>query len=390
VAASRPIALIAAALIVGLPATTTAADPLDIDVIIPITGQASFVGQVEEKTIRAAEEAVNKSGGIKGRLLHFNVRDDASNPQTTVQFVSDAIAKKQQVIVGPSLSASCRAALPMLKDGPVSYCLSPGVHPPTGSYMFSSDWGTDDTIRTLVRYARLKGWRRVAILTSTDSSGQDAERGIDDALALPENNGTTVVAREHFGINDISIAAQLARIKAANPQVLIGWASGTPFGTIVRGMTDAGMAIPLMASNSNTTYATMHTLAQYLPKELLFPAVVTEANLDQLRRGTQRRTLEGYLNALKALGMRPEEGSFLVWDGLQIIVEALRKLGPNAPAPKIRAYIADLQGWVGIHGSYDFVRSPQRGLDANGVIISRWAADRDTWVPVSRPGGTPL
>ena len=282
-----------------------------------------------------------------------------------------------------ALSAKC-ASLPLVKDGPVSYCLSPGVHPPVGSFMFSADWGTDDTIRTLVRYAHEKGWRRVAILTSTDSSGQDAETGIDAALALPENAGSTVVAREHFGINDISIAAQLTRIKATNPQVLIGWASGTPFGTIVRGLSDTGLDVPLISSNSNTTYATMHTLAAYLPKTLLFAAVVTEANLGQLRRGSERRTLEAYLTALKATGMRPEEGSFLTWDALWIVVDALRKLGPNATAAQIRQHIAGLHGWVGIHGAYDFTKTAQRGLDANGVIISRWAADRDTWIPVSR------
>ena len=36
---------------------------------------------------------------------------------------------------------------------------------------------------------------------------------------------------------------------------------------------------------------------------------------------------------------------------------------------------------------YDFVTNPQRGIDASGVVISHWSAARDTWVPVSKPGG---
>lgn len=380
----------AALLFSSLPSSGGAAEPVSVDVIIPVTGQAAFVGQVEAKAIDAAAQMVDKTGGIAGRPLQFVVHDDQSNPQTTVQFVNDAIARNEQVVLGPSLSSACGAVLPLLKDGPVAYCFSPGVHPPAGSYMFTADWSTADTIVALVRYARERGWNRVAILASTDATGQDAEHGIDAALALPENHEMTVVAREHFGISDISIAAQLARIKAANPQVLIGWASGTPFGTIVRGLTDAGLGVPLIGSNANLTYTQMHSLASFLPKDLFFAGSVTEATLPVLRRGPERNAVEDYITAVKGAGMRPEEGTLLAWDATWIVIGALRKLGPSATATQIRQYIAGLRGWVGVHGAYDFTATPQRGLDAGGVVISRWDGDKDTWIPVSRPGGSPI
>ena len=376
--------------LVSLPAATRAADPLDIDTILPLTGQAAFVGLVEQKTLAAAEATINKTGGIAGRPVHFVVRDDASNPQNTVQLVNDAVARNDRVIMGPSLSSACGAALPILKNGPVSYCFSPGVHPPAGSYMFSADWSTTDTIHALVHYAREKGWHRVALLTSTDASGQDAEKGIDAALALPENGSLTVVEREHFGVTDISVAAQLVRIKSANPQVLIAWASGTPFNTIVRGVADAALDVPIISSNANLVFASMHGLGSFLPKELLFAAAVTEASAEVLPRGAQRTATEGYIASIKAAGLRSEAGTILTWDAIWIVVGALRKLGPTATATQIRDYIANLKGYVGIHGPYDFPAIPQRGLDASGVVISHWSAARDTWVPVSKPGGNPL
>lgn len=382
---------VALAVVIGsLPAATRAAEPLNIDAILPLTGQAAFVGLVEQKTIQAAETTINKTGGIGGRPVHFTIRDDASNPQTTVQLVNDAIAANDQVILGPSLSSACGAALPIVKNGPVAYCFSPGVHPPEGSYMFSADWSTTDTTRALVHYAKEKGWRRVAILTSTDSSGQDAEKGIDAALGLPEDGSLGVVAREHFAVTDISVAAQLSRIKAANPQVLIAWASGTPFNTIVRGVADAGLDVPIVASNANLVFSVMHGLSSFLPKELLFAAAVTEASAEVLPRGPQRTATEQYINAIKAAGLRSEAGTILTWDAIWIVVAALRKLGPDAKAAQIRDYIANLKGYVGIHGTYNFQTIPQRGIDASNVVISHWSSQRDTWVPISRPGGNPL
>jgi len=383
-------ALAVAVTIASLPAASRAADPLNIDAIIPVTGQAAFVGQVEVKTLGAAEATINKTGGIGGRQVHFTVRDDASNPQNTVQLVNDAIANHDQVIMGPSLASACGAALPIVKNGPVAYCFSPGVHPAEGSYMFSADWSTADTIRALVHFAKERGWRRVAVLTSTDASGQDAEKGIDAALGLPDNSTLSVVEREHFAVTDISVAAQLVRIKSANPQVLIAWASGTPFNTIIRGVADAALDVPIISSNANLVFASMHGLGSFLPKELLFAAAVTEASADVLPRGAQRTATEQYITSIKTAGLRSEAGTILTWDAIWIVVGALRKLGPNATATQIRDYIANLKGYVGIHGPYDFAAIPQRGLDASGVVISHWSATRDTWVPVSKPGGNPL
>jgi hypothetical protein len=40
-------------------------------------------------------------------------------------------------------------------------------------------------------------------------------------------------------------------------------------------------------------------------------------------------------------------------------------------------------------GRYDFREVPQRGLNEQSVIITKWDAQKDWWVPVSKPGGAP-
>ncbi len=55
---------------------------------------------------------------------------------------------------------------------------------------------------------------------STDASGQDAENGLKSVLALPENKDMQLVATAHFNITDVSVAAQLEDVKAAQSAML--------------------------------------------------------------------------------------------------------------------------------------------------------------------------
>ena len=63
-------------------------------------------------------------------------------------------------------------------------------------------------------------------MTSTDASGQDAEKGINGNLALPENKDVQVVAREHFNPTDVSVAAQIENINRRGPGAAQGGRDG--------------------------------------------------------------------------------------------------------------------------------------------------------------------
>jgi hypothetical protein len=85
-------------------------------------------------------------GGIAGRPVKFIYHDDQSNPQTAVQLATQVVAGRPAVVLGSSLVASCRAVGPLMQNGPVNYCFSPGFHPDPGGYVFSSSISTLDLI----------------------------------------------------------------------------------------------------------------------------------------------------------------------------------------------------------------------------------------------------
>jgi branched-chain amino acid transport system substrate-binding protein len=226
-----------------------------------------------------------------------------------------------------------------------------------------------------------RGWKKVAVITSTDATGQDADRSIDATFASDKT--MSIVAHEHFNPTDVSVTAQMSNIKASGAQALIAWSTGAPLGTILRGAKDVGLDVPVLTTAGNLTYTQMRAYAQFMPSQLLFPASPAFA-LDQLPAGPVKNAVQMYSTALAAAGIKPENGSYLAWDATMLVVDALRRLGPQATAAQLRAYLADVRGWPGIAGKHDFHAVPQRGVDASAVVIVRWDETAKTWVGASR------
>ena len=371
------------------PVRALGADPLEIMAILPLTGQGAFTGREYVKGLTALEGYVNRTGEVRGRPLKIVLLDDQSSPQQAVVLVNQAIAKKVAVIIGPGSASECGAVVSLVKDGPVSYCLSPGIHPEAGSYMYSADFSTVDLAAVAVKYARERGYKRIALIANTDASGQDGERSIDAALADPANKAVTVVDREHFATADLSVAAQVTRIRAASPQAVIAWASGTPFGTFLRNAHEVGLDVPVLTTPANQTYEQMATYADILPTELLFctgpfssPELISDRSM--------RTAVDALYDSLRLQNTRPGFGAQSPWDPGFLIVSALRKLGPDATAAQIHEYLSSLKGWVGENGRYDFTAVPQRGIDGASAIMARWDRSRGTWRAASKLGGMPL
>jgi len=379
-------------LAVALAGAARAAEPYDIHAINALTGNGAFLGQQEEQAMRLVEKAANATGGIAGRPVHFIFHDDQTTPQLSVQLAGEVLGEKPTVIFGSSLVATCRAMAPLMGDGPVMYCLSPGIDPPKGSYVFTTNVATRDLIAAQLRYFRLKGWRRFAVITSTDATGQEADQGIDAFLAAKENADITVVERSKFNPTDVSVAAQMERIKAARPQALIAWSTGAQIATIFRGVIQAGLDLPMCVSNGNMTYAQMTQYSGFLPRQVYMPSSLWPAGADPrvpVDAGVAAKQKEFYAT-YAAAGLKPDNASALGWDPASIVIDALRKIGPGAGAAQLRDYLVALKRAPGVHGSYDYTASPQRGLNAMDALVTLWRPDEKLWQVMSKPGGAPL
>jgi branched-chain amino acid transport system substrate-binding protein len=385
-------ALLAAILLAALAGASTparAADttPFEIYSIASLTGFGAFLGQAQQDTLQRLAVSVNKNGGIKGRPIHFTIYDDQTNPQVDVQLVNQILEKKAAVLVGPGLTAPCLAVMPLIQGKMVAWCASPGIHPDKDSYSFSSSVSTTDLFGAFVRYFRGRGMTRLAVLVPTDATGQDADKNVAEVLALPENKDIKLVAHEYMNNADLSVAAQISKIKAANPQALIAWTIGTPTATVLHAVNDGGLDIPIALSNANMTFPAMKQWAAFLPKELYFPGAPFLAGV--MGSPQQKVAIQQFFDVTKGQGVQPDFQTGLIWDPAVLLITALRTLGTDASATQIRDYIDKIHDFAGIAGVYDFRDGSHRGLSQKDVLIMRWDAAKNTWVAVSKLGGAP-
>ena len=370
-----------------------AADSFDIQVIMPLTGGGSFLGRGEQQSLELAEKVANAAGGIGGKQIHFVFHDDQTSPQVAVQLTNQVLAEHPSVLLGSSIVAMCSAMGPLVQaSGPVEYCLSPGIHPDKGSYVFTSSVSTLDLANAVIRYFRMKGWTKVALMFSTDASGQDAERGLKSVIDQPENKGITIVTTAHFNPQDVNVSAQIEQVKAANPQAFIAWSTGAPIATIFRAMLQAGLDVPTATTDGNMTRAQMKQYEAFLPKQLYFPAaewVVANDPKFPMNAAVAEKQKTFY-GAFKQAGVQPDIASELAWDPAMILIDALKKLGPDTSAEKIRDDIASLKNYAGVNGVYDFEKVPQRGLSVDNAVVTRWNGEAKNWQVVSKATGVPL
>jgi branched-chain amino acid transport system substrate-binding protein len=383
---------ILAALVVAaaLPSAAAPLEPYTINAILSLTGSGAFLGHADAVALQAAEGVINRTGGIRGRTVHFVVADDQTSPAVAVQLADGLVAQHVAVMIGPALSAPCSAVVPIVsKAGPVEYCVSPGIHPAPNSFSFSTSMAVRDSVGGEFRYFHTRGWHRIALLTSTDATGQEGEQDVREAITRPENAGMTLVANEHFNTSDLSVGAQIARVQAANPDVFIAWATGTPFGNVLKQLAQTGYVVPVMSNSGNAITVQMEQYIPVLPKELYFSSVVG-LGVQVLRPGPILEAVRQFNAALKMQGVTPDNGYTFAWDPAMILVDALRRLGPDATATQVRDYIEQLHGFAGINGVYDFRDGSQRGIGINTAMIVRWDPTDKHWIPVTRAGGLKL
>jgi len=398
-ALNRFVAVLTALIILIAPAVQiSAADQPDyvIPVILSLTGSYAFSGHAESEGLKIFENYTNAHGGIRGQKLHFKVYDDQSSPATDVSLAGQIIAQHPPVVLGSDGGSLCNAMMSLFKDGPVLYCLVPSIYPAKGSFVFAAQVALDPFVAGMIRYLRLRGFERLAVISSTDGSGQADDISMTHVLALPDNKNLKIVAYEHFNPTDLNVTAQATHIKAAGAQAVLVWASGTSFGTVLRSFNDVGLSLPVETSPAN-----LHAdqLAQYLafyPKELLIPGLtyMIPANAPKALGPTpaMKRSIAQLFEAYKMANALPDPAAASdVWDPVNMVVNGLRKLGPGMTAEQLRDYLLSIHGtYSGVNGDYDFSSGDQHGLDGQAVVLTEWDPKSGKFYGVSGLRGTPL
>lgn len=356
--------------------STTARGNYTLGMVVARTGPASQLGVGEINGARLAVSQINSHGGINGHKLTLSVADDATNPSQTIQKVRQ-LSGSVAALIGPSVVADCKAAIPLVKSGPVDYCLSPGIQPQAGSWVWSSSAATATLAQRLLGYWKKQGIVKIGLIYTTDGSGEDGAHAVTTAA---QASGSTIVAKSTYNPTAVDITSQVQQVMAAKPQALVVWATGTPAGVAFKDIQQAGINLPVATTDGNLSYAFLKRISGFVPKTLLIPAT-RDFWWQQSASSSYKKLEKTYHDAYQSkYQQKPDYGPGVAYDAVNVLADAMRHVGTD-PA-KIRAYLQKLHGYAGVVATYSFSNSDHRGVGLADVGIVK--AQNGTFVAVSK------
>ena len=365
--------------------------PVVFHAVVSETGGASFLGSREAKALQILAKQVNASGGIDGHPMSVDIKDNETNPSTAVQIASAWVGKGVPFILDGSIVATDKAVDALAtSNGPFMYDLSPGTHPAPGSMVFSAGLSTTADAQAYLTFLKSKGLTKIAFMNSTDASGTDGYTQFTKQLATSTFSSTfTVVDHETFSPSAVSVTTQMAKIKAANPQALVVWTTGTPLGTVLKAMSSLGMeTIPTVTTDGNASYTLLTHLGSVVPKHLFFPLGALYMPPKVIKNPAVRKVVTTFDKVVKAAGGHGGDPWGLAYTPGLRLVGAMKKLGVHETAKQILHYMEHLHKVAGIYGQITTTPSNHRGIITSDVYMGEWSGHGFT--PVGGPGGVPL
>jgi branched-chain amino acid transport system substrate-binding protein len=197
--------------------------------IMPYSGPASAYGIIG-KTEEAYFKMINDKGGINGRKITYVTYDDGYSPPKAVEQVRKLVESDEVLAVFNPLGTPSNSAIQKYLNAKKI----PQLFVATGatkwndpkSFPWTIGWQPSYQSEAQI-YAKWllkeKPDAKVAILYQNDDFGKDYLKGTKDGLGAKASS--MIIMEESYEVSEPSIDGHIVKIKAANPDVLLIYAT---------------------------------------------------------------------------------------------------------------------------------------------------------------------
>ena len=355
----------ALALVAFMFTASQAADTLKIGAVVSVTGPAAPLGEPEKNTLEMVRDQINARGGVNGRMVELIVYDDESDVNKAV-LGAERLLKKDGVcaVIGPTTSGSTLAIMnrfPAAEVPLVSMSAAEKIVNPVNPWVFKVAPSDRHAAQRILKDARNRGFKKLAILTVSDGFGQAGREVLKELIPA---GGFELAADEVYGPKDTDMTPQLTKIKDTAPDAVICWGTNPGPAVVARNRADLGLSIPLYMSHGVASKKFIE-LAGPAAEGIMLPAgdlIVA----DQLPEGDSRKALlTGYARQYQQT-FKSDVSTFggHGWDALSMVAKAVEMAGSDKPAA-IRENLEKITGFPGVGGMFSFSAANHDGLDEN-------------------------
>jgi branched-chain amino acid transport system substrate-binding protein len=201
--------------------------PITIGAWIPLSGPQAASGIPQAAGARAYFDRLNESGGINGRQVEWIVKDNAYDPQQTVQAARQLVGQDGVVaIVNANGVAPSEAAFPfVLEQSKVPVVnhyggIEPWYQPPR-PLLFGTQTLYEDQAAAMAAWAVESGARRLLVLHDDPKAFADVAAQIEPAARRADPSTSVSTLAVKLGTTDFAPAVSQVRAQAPDAVMLI-------------------------------------------------------------------------------------------------------------------------------------------------------------------------
>ena len=339
---------------------------------VPLTGPNKDYGHQIKVGIETAFRVVNEAGGINGRMLYLVIADDGYEPAKTAETMKELYDKEQVFgFFGNFGSATSAVAAPFaLERQSLFYAAYSGANllrrDPPDRYVFnyraSYAEETEAAVHYLVKVRRVKP-EQIAVFAQQDAYGDAGFAGAAKAMRALKGGDGGYLLRTGYERNSLDVDTAIAQLKASKTPIKAVVMVAT-YRAAARFIEKSKDAIPgLIYTNPSAVGSTslrdeLMLLGPRFAKGVVVTQVVPSVE------GYSSLILE-YKAALSKYfgGEAPDYVSFEYYVASRILIEALRRAGPQLDSEKLVDAFESIKNLdLGLGTPVSFSKSDHQGL----------------------------
>ena len=357
-------AAVLSATALGVGMTGTLADTIKIGTVLSATGPASFLGDPEKKTLELYVKEINDAGGVNGNQLELVVYDSGVDANKARTFATRLVEEDEVVaVVGGSTTGTTMAMIPVFEEAGIPFISLAGavvIIDPVKKWVFKTPHTDKMACEKIFEDMKAKGISKVGMISGTGGFGKSM-RG--QCKGVAGDYGVEIVADETYGRKDSDMTPQLTNIKNAEGlQAVINPGFGQGPAIVTRNFKQLGFDVPLYQSHGVASKSFIE-LAGDAADGVRLPAAALLIADKLADDDAQKAVVTDYKAKYEAATGEPVStfGGH-AYDGLMILVEAMKRAGSADPAA-IRDEIEKTSGFMGTAGVVDMSADDHLGLD---------------------------
>ena len=363
------------ALVVFQSLTAAAQEPINLGVLLPMTGSVAAFGQMEWLGIQTAHKMTDKVLGRKVKL----VLEDSKSDQTEAADAVERLIREHKVsgIIGGTTSAEALAGgsiaekygIPMISPSATNLLVTRDK-----KYVFRACFDDSFQSQAAARQARIAmGAGTAAVIV--DIAQADYSVGLGNLfLKAFREMGGKVLLTAYIQTGDRDFRSQLSEVQAANPDIIYAPNYYTEDALLAKQIRELGIKAPILMADGAQVPELIRDGGKavegvYLTSHFSLEAVNT--NLGQRFVAKFKKKYERDADGFGALGA----------DAYFILTGAIGR-AKSTEGSKIRTALTEMKNYQGVTGA---IKIEEDGKTIKRLVINRVQNGRFTYVTTVNP-----